>query len=346
MIFLFFCIIIISLSFLRKRSTIIFLILSVIGFLIIGLNYDNPDYTNYVIAFQNAYMPDDFNIFEVLDIGNKIILAKSIDLGFDQYEDFRLFYSFTLFLIFATTIFKSCIYPACYMGIYILFYLLLDEIQFRNFSSFVILFPFMIYYINHQTKKGLLTYLIGIIIAFTLHFSAIFYGIFCLTLIKSNKLKIALICITIILLIVAVALEAQLAMIDRVQNYERPSFLGASYGCFLLFVNYFYIKWINEKCNVNKNIYSKIFSNYNIIIQINLLLLLICPAIFINVTISRIWRFISLINLIYLLNIIYTCNPKKKKLLIFSSVIYCLFVTYSFNKTEGVIESLFNNPLL
>lgn len=338
-------ILIIILSFFKKKSTVIFILLSIIGSLIVGLNFDNPDYENYVIGFQNALIPDNFNIFEVLDIGNKIILAKSKDLGFLNYEDFRLYYSIILFIVFALTIFKYCKLPAFYMGLYILFYLALDEVQFRNFSSFVILLPFIIYYIHHQNKKGLIIFLFGIFIAFTLHFSAIFYGMFCLTVIKSKSLRVFLICLMCILFVLMGYLESQLAFLDHVEDYERPSILGAFFVCFFLFANYFYIRWIEKKYVGDNNSNSKACSVFYVIVQINLLLLMICPAIFINSTVTRIWRFVSLVNLIFILNIISLRNIKNNRTLVLSSVIYSLIVSSRFNFADGVFDSILNNPL-
>lgn len=339
---------IILLAFINKKNRFIFILLWCACVLVVGLNYDNPDYANYELAFNNASMLAEFDIFKVLDIGTKTILSTAKELGINNYPDFRLAYSIVLYILFGITIYKNCRYGALFFALYLISYIILDEIQFRNFSSFVVILPFLIYYINNQTLKGLTVFIIGDLLAFTLHFSAIFYLLFCLSMLKSKTLKIA-ICIATIIIGFIGFLESNLAMIDHTSHYDAPTTLGAVASCLLLAGNCFYIVHIKKQyLNKSALVFSpKIRKNFEIIQQINFLLLLLCPAVFMNATVLRIWRFTSLVNLIYILNLAfaYSGNKAETKLTV-SALIYSCLIGMWFNNELGVYESFFNNPIL
>ena len=317
--------------------------------LLVGLNYNNPDYLNYELAFNNAYgRLTEFDLFNVLDIGTKSILLVGNEIGINNYGDFRLIYSIILFFIFGITIRKTCKYGAICLTLYMVSYIFLDEVQFRNFSSFVILLPFLIYYIKNQNKKGLIIFLIGDFLAFTLHFSAVFYLLFGLTIVKSKSLKITYIAIAILFIGAISAIESNIAMIDHTSHYEAPSIVGGVVSCFLLVCNYWFINYINNNYLLKKKDVCSlsIYKYFHIIVQINLLLLILCPVIFINATILRILRFISIVNIIFILNLATDHNKRKiSNKLICYSLIYSLIIGYWFNRSTGVYESIFNNPL-
>jgi len=339
---------IILLALINKKNRFLLILLWCACVLVVGLNYDNPDYANYELAFNNASMPTEFDIFNVLDIGTKTILSIGKELGINNYSDFRIVYTIVLYTLFGITIYKTCRYRTLYFALYLISYIILDEIQFRNFSSFVVILPFLIYYINNQTLKGLTIFVIGDLLAFTLHFSAIFYLLFCLTMLKSKTLKIVLICVVTIIIGFIGFLESNLAMIDHASHYDAPTTLGAVASCLLLVVNCFYIVHI-KKQYLNKSAYTfspKTYKNFETIQQINFLLLLLCPVVFMNATVLRIWRFTSLVNLIYILNLAFTYRGNKAETkLTVSTLIYSCLISIWFNNGPGVYESLFNNPL-
>lgn len=317
--------------------------------LIMGLNYENPDYQNYVWAYENADLPYKYNILEIIDIGFKIIQALTKKIGITDYGNFRFILSFILFTIFGLTIINNCKYYNLYFIIYLIFYLALDEIQIRNFTSFVILLPFLIYYIKNQNLKGVLIYILGIFVAFTIHFSAVFYGIFILSVFKSKVSKIIFILIILIVLCIVGGGMSELAMINRVDHYNQPTTIGASVGCILLICNYIYVRWTKtfiNKIHVRKNHKNTLFIvNYSLLIHLNLILVLLCPIIFMNATVLRIWRFISLLNLIYIINLLYFIRKYKYSWkLSLSALIYGGLISIWFNG-EGVYSSMFNNPI-
>lgn len=337
-------------SFKLKSNKFLFFILLLIGSFTMGLNNMNPDYDNYVIWFKEADYPSDFNIFEVLDAGYKFIQSYAKDVYSTEYADFRLALCISLFIIFGITVYKNCKYYNMFLSYYILFYLALDEIQIRNFTSFVILLPFLLYYLNNLTLKSLLIYIGGVLLAFTFHFSAIFYLIFCILFIKSKKIEILIGSVIVACFGILKIILSNMVMFDRVSNYETPSILGALAGALVLIGNYIFVKKITQNFthkNIQRfiNIKNYLF-NPTIIIQLNLLLFILIPLIFMNTLVLRVFRFVSIINLIFLFNLLYINHePQKKRKLLAYITGYVAFISlYWFNR-ESVFSYIINNPM-
>ena len=121
-----FIIVLLSCGLKYKDNNYIFGLLVLSAIMIMGLNTDNPDYDNYVDAFEYAEYPYQFNIFEVIDIGFKLLQAFVKSIGIDSYEKFRFLLSVLLFIIFGATICKYCKYKNLFIAIYIFFYIALD----------------------------------------------------------------------------------------------------------------------------------------------------------------------------------------------------------------------------
>ena len=147
---------------------------------------------------------------------------------------------------------------------------------------------------------------------------------------------------------------ANLAMVNRVNNnYSPPSMAGALFSCILLVVNYYFIRYIGKRyCQPLIRLYGgsskkikSIVQQYHVVEQLNFLLIYLAPAVFINATILRVWRFTSIINLIYLVNLILCLRKIKldRKISLATFGYVCLIALW-FNK-ESVWESLFNNPI-
>lgn len=343
----------IAIGFFFKKSIVVYILQILCCIVIIGFNTDNPDYNNYLYGFNHAAPPEHFNIFEVLDIGFRYIQLFCKDLGIYQYEIFRIILTAILFTIFGITFSKRCKYRNMFLSLYIIFFIAIDNIQIRNFASFVTLLPFIFYYIQNQNKNGVLIFTCGLILAFTIHFSAIFYSVFYLLIIKNRTLRYLLGILVVIVVSEISFSTSNLAIIERTSNYSRPTTLGAIACCFLLVCNWIYINWIRLKYRQfvysNDNIYNNITlkNNLDTLVTMNLLLLLLIPSIFINATSLRLWRFISLINVAYILNVLYYSHQynNKQPRIIFSLLAYCILITLWFNE-EGVYPCLLNNSFL
>jgi hypothetical protein len=348
MLFILILVILFGIGLYYKQNKIVFSLLLLAGIMIMGLNYDNPDYINYERAFKRAEFISEFSIFERLDIGTGLILAGFKDFGFTQYAQFRLAYTTVLFIIFGITILNSCKYPNIILAIYLAFYIVLDEIQMRNFSSFVFFLPFLLYFSSHQNAKGILVYLLGVILAFTLHFSAIFYLIFVFSIFKSKWTQYFLFACCVVFLTLVGSSFSDMAMIDHVEHYTVPSVAGALISCFLLIFNYLFVRYSLKKTrHIDWKLKGSVtfVRRFDVLTRFNFLLMFLMPIIFINSTVLRIWRFTSILNIIFLLGLVfYLHTSKSSRILLLYTFLYAGVISAWFSY-EGVWSSLLNNPL-
>lgn len=354
MLFLLGLILIIFTSYNSKNNKVLYLLSCIFCVLIIGFNYDNPDYYNYEVRYNAADFPQEFNIFHVLDIGYTLIQACCKELGIFEFQKFRMVLAILIMAIYGITIFKYCKYYSLFMAYYILFYLPLDQIQIRGFLAFVTFLPFFLNFIKKRSTQAIILYFLGILISFTIHFSAIFFLVFCILWFKSKKVKFIFSVICLLAFMLTGYVSSELAMLDHISDYDKPTVIGAFAGCSLLIINYFFIKvifdhYVNNRKNKKLNIFKKtkmIEMDSNIIIQVNLLMLLFIPLLFFNATILRIFRYVTIVNVIYLLNVLSLCDLIHKKnnirLLI---LIYLVFIFLRIYQ-PSVLPSVFNNLLM
>lgn len=264
-----------------------------------------------------------------------------------------------MYCLLAFAVNKYCVYRNPFFVIYSFCYLSLDLIQIRNFFAFSILLPFLLA-LNKPGAKSLWTYLIGLATSFTFHFSMFFFSIFSVIGIKRKSTKIAVVSSILILIIllfpIFYTLLSASAAFEHAQLYDTPSFLGGAFMMSWQFCNYFLIKFVSKKYNrrpiillqSNKDMVMKSHSITNKYINnLNLCLLLISPLVLLNGTVTRIFRYISLVNLMYLLNVLYNQKGRKSKYdILVIILIYSLFfaIEYIFSDPK-VYSSIFNNFL-
>lgn len=351
-LFIYICICILGI--IKRRNIFVYIALVTLCILLCGLNYDNPDYIAYENRYNWASYPTEFNIISVLDISFTFLQVFCKDIGIASYQDFRLILSGLIYIYLAIVVSKYCIYRNLFFAIYIFAYLPLDIVQIRNFFAFVVLMPFLLL-LNHPSSKNLLKYFVGLLIAFTIHFSSIIFSIFGFIGIKNKRTKIVLIvCIAVSVIVMYPFIRFVMnssAAVDRVDGYFQPSIFGALLLSSYLLLNYVMIlllpqipnsitTFIKSRFNLNVSVIT-----YSFINKINFLLLFLIPLVFMNGSVLRLFRFISIINIIYILNILYY-SRKNKGLLYLAVGIYTLFFAFvfSYSKTE-VIEAISMNYL-
>lgn len=344
--------VLILLASIAKRNGIVFFFLILYCIAVSGGNYDNPDYISYSNRYDWASYPEQFNILSTLDITFTLLQAfcKSLTLN---YEEFRILLATLIYILFGYTIYRYCYYRNVYIAAYIVCYLPLDLIQIRNFFAFCTFLPFLLL-LNTPSFKNLSRYLLGLLISISIHFSMSICGIFSFIGIKSRKIKyICLGCsllIAILLLPWLISIFSTAAAVDRISDYKTPSLIGGLFMCSWVVGNYFIVNCIpsiNPKNTKGRDTLS-VFLKKNFIKQLNFYLLFLCPLIFMNGSALRIFRFISMINLIFFLNSYYTNRSTKiRKQILTIIVLYLLFFGYQYVYSDiDVITSLLKNNLI
>lgn len=341
-------IVLVGLFFGNKKSLPIFMVLVGLCIILMGYNYDNPDYENYVIRYDIATYPNTDNMLSLLDISDSSIQAFCKEIGVQTYGQYRLVLSSILFMVFGCFAYKKCNYCNLYLVLYILFYLILDIIQIRNFEAFVVLLPF----IPLLSRKGLvptILYIGGVLLSSTIHFSMVFFSIFALISIDSKRIKFSLLLLALVTYSYAFSLLQQTEAFERVSGYAHSSIIGALFNSVFVVFNYYILNNVFcKKCeqySSNAIIFHGLTPAF--IKSFNIVLLFIIPIFFINASIGRVFRYASLVNLIFMLNTLGCCTNKQKKGLIALILMYVFFFGYLhiFGRME-IVDSVMNNNFI
>lgn len=299
-----------------------------------GYNTSNADYDSYVNRYDWASYPDGGDMMSVLDITDETIQAFFKEIGIVDYATYRIIYSAIIITIFGWFVSRVCEYRNVFMAIYLTFYVILDTIQIRNFSGLVVLLPF-IPLLQKNSLLSTLLYVGGVLLSSTIHFSMISFLIFAFINIKSKKLRIIGIILFLLFLVLSASIISSTAAFDRVDGYQRSSVLGALYGATIVIFNYLMMKKAT-------NYYKRYMSGqscqltisrigYGLIGDLNFFLLFIIPIYFINASIGRIFRYMSIINVIFLLNMISMMGIRKsKRMWIVLTIIYISYFALFF----------------
>ncbi|KON82895.1 hypothetical protein AF331_18785 [Rossellomorea marisflavi] len=161
---------------------IIFVFIFVFMWILFGWNTGNADYNNYNYIYNFIDASGDYPAVEV---GFKWIVKICILLGLN-YNGFLITYSFIGLMLITSTAKKFTNNTTLVLVLYFVYPFLLDVVQIRNFLSMALM-VFATRYLIQDGWKGVLKYILLILIATTFHYSSIFYLLFLLTKIKSYK---------------------------------------------------------------------------------------------------------------------------------------------------------------
>lgn len=336
----------------KKKSWSVFALLLFFCYILMGYNTQNPDYDNYLVRFDIASYPDSNNLLSLLDVSDSSFQAFCKDLGVQTYESYRLILTGLVLAIFGLFVYEKCVCCNVFLLIYIICYLLLDIVQMRNFEAFVILMPF-IPLLSKRKLKFTLIYVGGVLLSATIHFSMIFFLLFSFIGIPSKRTRLILIALFLLALIPVSTVMSGNAAIDRVDGYTRSGVWGALFGSFFVVLNYFTMKMVSRISQTQftrtpkRRGYTQL--NAYLIEELNFMLLMIIPFYFINSTISRLLRNISILNVIFILNTIYSIFPYRQKNKLYVVLIIYIFyfaINYIYSNPSVYVTVLTNNSFL
>lgn len=183
-------------SFKKKKIKLISIFCILIFILIYGANNYNPDYFNYLDMY-NQVKAVGIGTSRGRDIGYKLLMYVAIKLGF-QFQTFLIILSVLCFLVLSEII-KKYSYNNNYVYLlYFIYPFLLDVVQVRNFLLMCIV-TYSVHILVEEKKHSKIRFLILMLLALTIHSSAILY--FPLILIKLEKKDIVIKVMTIYMLL-------------------------------------------------------------------------------------------------------------------------------------------------
>lgn len=333
--FIFLFLIILGLIF--RKNKIVFYLIFVFACILFGWNYENRDYDNYVLRYDNA----DQGLIMSGEIGFSI-LCRIGNYFYLSFEQFRAAIAICCYFIFSHIISKHTKYPAFVGALYLLCFFILDVTQIRNFVAFIIiLFAFTKYLTPVYNKRNAILYTFLIIAATTIHLTSIFFLSFLLIYRDVNwKLVLSLVS-------VAAVVQSGLYIfiynhIGKVLLYDESEISLTASICYSLvqIANYYFIKYLADK-HMKNNPYRIL------LISINMLLIVIVPFYWDNSIYARLFRFTALINILYFTDVVFMSHSKKDTCLLLCYALYFLITFIGLDLKSDVITCVFEkNSLL
>lgn len=171
------------LSHLKKNAKFIAFILLMFMWILFWSNTTNPDYYNYLRHYNSIQAGSQIFDGSGQEFGYRALMKIAANIGF-SFETFLLIVSGLSFALIHSTVKKfSKNYNYVY-SLYFIFPFFLDVVQIRNFIAMAI-FIFSVRYLLDDSIKSKVKYIFLILIASTIHYTALLY--LPMLLIKTNR---------------------------------------------------------------------------------------------------------------------------------------------------------------
>lgn len=322
------------LGFTIRRSKGLTFLIFLFAWVLIGWNYDNSDYAVY----QNFYIHNS-DFIGLMEPGYLLLCNLFDSLGFD-YASFRIIISGLIICIYLYITLKYACYNCCVAACYLAFLLILDVTQIRNFIAFSFVFlGFIILIYGHKNVR--LKYVIFVILASLIHISSIFYLLF-FNIRRRKYNTYWFIVLFIVELLIVKGLPALLGsyISDKFQDYSYDtSLLTVSLASLIQFFNVYYICIVGKSAKMLHDNSRLADTFYNL----NLLLLFMIPFYLDTLTYMRIFRNVSILNFIYITNIlsIQKRNVPLKTIVFLMYASYFLLLVRFMHNFENVFTPVF-----
>lgn len=360
----------------KRKSKLLYIMLFMIVWILIGGCYSNADYAIYL----NRYKLSVQGLNLSTEWGFNFLCYLSNQLGF-TYQVFLILISLCGLLLMSSTVFRYTSNYGYVLALYFIFPFLLDAVQIRNFFATSII-VYSIRFLISDSNKDTLCYILLVLLAASIHYSMLFCLIFILAkyLHKSN---IIIITFSLVILIyianiggtdMIFNIASSLANKQVIEEIFHKNFIGyknikmirnsiistLSIIGFILIKNVVIIKLTKIKDSYNfdgVNLNTK-FKYINIITKINILSFVSIPLIFYSIEFYRIQQNLLLLN--YIVFSFYFINKKlerkkvnisyKNVFFIISNIVYIsipmyVYIFSSKGNIESVFLSIFNNNL-
>lgn len=225
MVYLLFSICFILGLFFRKNK-FIQVIMIVYIYIIMAFNINNPDYTNYSSGYYFIGIGEytgwikDYGYLFLVEIANKV--------GLDYSEFLIVFFAVcTVLLVKIVNLYSSS--PNAVLSMLMLYPLFINIIQIRLFLAILIVL-FAIQYLNEYKFSNLLKYLFALVLATSLHLSAVFFS--CLMMLYIRKKIYFLVLLFTILLVGILFFPVILNVINSFTEGKLDGYMESNYITF------------------------------------------------------------------------------------------------------------------
>jgi hypothetical protein len=314
-----------------KSNKIVLYSTSVLLVLFMGGIYNCADDQNYK-DFFGYVKQHGLHFFASIEIGFIFLVFVAGKIGL-TYTLFRTFIGFIGLILIQKTVLD---FTKKYSFVYLLYFIypfMLDVIQYQNFLATSIVIYSMRFLVQ-SSKKGDIKFLIGILVAFSIHYMAVFFLPF--VLIKKISVKELFLSAVILVPVLCLLTSSPLIpnLVNKVVGKDLAAILEvyfkrAHWGFLLLwarqisisFVTYFCFLLVQESDFDDK---WKIFNN--LVIKLNIYLVIICfPLMMFDGNFFRLLRPLLILNYIVISQTVFL---RQKKGLYLALVALIIIVSY------------------
>ncbi len=313
-------------------------------------NTTTADHANY----ESIYRSLDFR-----DYGYSLLCNIFNILNVD-FLTFKLIISAIIYVIIYKFINKYAYYNCLVAALYLLFLSQLDIVQFRNFIAFGI-YLLAIPYLLKETSVSKMIYCGIVLLATTVHASMLFY--LCFVFVNKKVLTSAkniILGSIASLFLFAITFFIGFDLEDRIDQYSQATSSLTKYvmvGMFVLNLIYIYI-YKRRIRNYDQSValeklsdtqYAYTVNPADIVLFMNIAIFLILPLALNSLNYIRLFRFLSLFNFIYVLNI-YRLKPYIYDWILViiygATFLVLVFFMHMMSFTYGIMEPIFYENLL
>lgn len=333
-------ILLVTAGFIKQNSKIVAILLFAFLWIMFGWNTDNVDFANYERGYSWAQGSFSLNS----EMGYQLIYKLSILLGL-TYHQFLIILSFTGLLIIYNTIIRYTKNVAFVLALYFIFPFIIDVVQVRGFLIMSIIL-YSTRFIIEERKLGTLKFVILVLFATSIHYSALFYISFLLIKQKNiSSLTVLSLSLTASGIILAFtnfipSLALKFVPLEKVTHYFNNrlnwgiiiALVIYAANFLLIYYSYHKIRAEREKQNHENDTPDLDYKFVEAVYKINIILMLLFALYVFNMIFFRLYRNILILNYIaYTICLAYMAPKSKEKFLfgfVISLFIVGLFVYY------------------
>lgn len=317
-----------------KILTLSFAMIILVLWILIGFNYQNPDYYYYENLFIRA---EEGMKYYAVEPGFWALVNIAVYFGV-SYTFFLKIYSLIGILLISSTILRYTNKPSLVLLLYLLYPFLLDVTQIRHFMAIAI-FTFAIRYLEEFTYRNFVKYFMLVILAATQQIMALAFLFYLIVYITDEKMvfKLSVFFTTINFVFSKFLVSSSLIIkIFSLRNKNVNYISGINNGQFLMYACFYIILvllclFLKYKTNTNKD---------NLMLfKISVYSLLFIPFLTIDFQYSRLFRGSIILIYTYITSRIYYLN-KSEQLII--TILLLLFMGLVFIKLFGFNSSYYD----
>jgi len=320
---------------------ILFWLIFLFSWVLFALNSGNVDFKNYENAYDMIGEGQNNGYFEFLFL----ILVKLGNLFGLSYQMFLVAVATITLLIFAKAVRNFTDNMLFTYGLFIVYPLVFDIVQYRNFIAYAVCLYGLKYLLKETvTQRDILKYTACVIIGALLHLSSIIYILFLLTVIKSNK-KVFIISLGFSAVMIAFLAFPQvfteLLKVIGLSKYARYDVDG-NFSTFIQYLAVYIMFFVLGVLSLNGNYKGRE-------LKLMIVVLMFIPFILFNGTAARFFRNTFVIFYGIILNnlpIIRGSRLKVKNFLIFMALFATVAVVFVMQLGSGLYFETVLKPVL